>query len=133
MSKSLVCAARSIRESPPRRTGPGVQLARCPARSLRRLCRRLAEDVNTGRGTLIDEEALIEALTESRLGGAGLDVVRDEPLATDSPLRSAPNLILTDHVAWYSESSVRELQRQVGLQARAILDGKVPANWVNPW
>ena len=89
--------------------------------------------VNTARGTLIDETALIGALTEGRLGGAGLDVVRDEPLASDSPLRSAPNLVLTDHAGWYSESSVRELQRQVGQQASAILDGRIPDNWVNPW
>jgi D-3-phosphoglycerate dehydrogenase len=101
--------------------------------SLLRVVKRGAYLVNTARGTLIDEQALVEALADGRLGGAGLDVMREEPPPPDSPLRSAPNLVLTDHVAWYSESSVRELQRQVGQQARAILDGKVPPHWVNPW
>lgn len=89
--------------------------------------------VNTARGTLIDEPALVAALESGRLGGAGLDVFRTEPLPAASPLRQAPNLVLTDHVAWYSETSIRALQRQVGEQARAILTGEQPANWVNPW
>jgi D-3-phosphoglycerate dehydrogenase len=89
--------------------------------------------VNTARGTLIDEPALVDALRGGRLGGAGLDVFRTEPLPADSPLRDAPNLVLTDHVGWYSESSVRTLQRKVGEQAHAILSGRIPPNWVNPW
>lgn len=89
--------------------------------------------VNTARGTLIDEAALVEALATGKLGGAGLDVFRTEPLPAKSPLRSVTNLILTDHVGWYSESSVRTLQRKIGEQARAILSGQVPENWVNTW
>jgi len=89
--------------------------------------------VNTARGTLVDEDALADALVSGRLGGAGLDVFRSEPLPPRSPLRNAPNLVLTDHVGWYSQASVEELQRQAGLQARIILEGGTPPNWVNPW
>ena len=55
--------------------------------------------VNVGRGTCIDEAALIEALNEDRLAGAALDVMRHEPLPKDDPLWSAKNLLLTPHVA----------------------------------
>lgn len=61
--------------------------------------------VNVSRGGLIDEDALSDALVNGHLAAAGLDVFEKEPLSEQSPLRSAPNLILTPHVAWYSESS----------------------------
>ena len=102
----------------------------------RRLLARARPDaliVNTARGTLIDEAALADALRDGRLGGAGLDVFRTEPLPAASPLRDVPRLILTDHVGWYSETSVRTLQRKVGEQAHAILSGAAPPHWVNPW
>jgi D-3-phosphoglycerate dehydrogenase len=64
--------------------------------------------VNVARGGLIDERALAEALVSGKLGGAGLDVFAEEPLPDGSPLRNAPNLLLSPHVAWYSvESSGR--------------------------
>lgn len=59
--------------------------------------------VNVSRGGLIDEQALTEALKSGKLSAAGLDVFEAEPLPEDSPLRSAPNLILSSHIAWYSE------------------------------
>lgn len=55
--------------------------------------------VNVGRGNSVDEEALVAALTEGRLAGAGLDVTATEPLPTDSPLWTAANLLLTPHAA----------------------------------
>jgi D-3-phosphoglycerate dehydrogenase len=64
--------------------------------------------VNVSRGGLLDEQAVADALTSGKLSAAGLDVFEQEPLQADSPLRSAPNLLLSPHVAWYSvESGIR--------------------------
>jgi D-3-phosphoglycerate dehydrogenase / 2-oxoglutarate reductase len=67
--------------------------------------------VNTSRGELIDEAALARALDDGVIAGAGLDVFASEPLATESPLRGAPNLQLTPHAAWYSAEALAELPR----------------------
>jgi phosphoglycerate dehydrogenase-like enzyme len=61
--------------------------------------------VNIGRGTLIDQEALIKALRENRIGGAGLDVTEPEPLPQDSPLWELPNVIITPHASGGSPSN----------------------------
>ena len=61
--------------------------------------------VNVSRGGLIDEDALCDALHSGHLDGAGLDVFETEPLQADSPLRKAPNLIMSPHIAWYSQSA----------------------------
>ena len=53
--------------------------------------------INTARGAIIDENALIDALRENRIAGAGLDVFTHEPLADDSPLRALPNVVLMPH------------------------------------
>ncbi|MGF7142228.1 phosphoglycerate dehydrogenase-like enzyme [Anaerotaenia torta] len=63
--------------------------------------------VNIGRGSLIDQEALIKALTEGRIGGAGLDVTDPEPLPEDSPLWELPNVILTPHTSGGSPTNDR--------------------------
>ena len=65
--------------------------------------------VNVSRGGLIDEEALCDALNSGHVDGAGLDVFEKEPLQSDSPLRSAKNIILTPHIAWYSQSAGQRL------------------------
>ncbi len=67
--------------------------------------------LNCARGALIDTHALAAALANRRLGGAGLDVFESEPLPADHPLRTAPNAILTSHVAWLSDASGPRLQR----------------------
>lgn len=73
--------------------------------------------VNASRGGVVDEDALAEALSEGRLGGAALDVYTREPLPEDSPLRSAPNLILTPHLG----ASTQEAQERVATEvARAV-------------
>ncbi|MFZ4616341.1 MAG: C-terminal binding protein [Rectinemataceae bacterium] len=66
--------------------------------------------INTARGGLIDEDALVAALQEGRLGGAGLDVFAVEPLPQGSPLRSLPDVVLSDHAAYASVESIIELR-----------------------
>lgn len=82
--------------------------------------------VNTARGDLIDEGALAAALREGRIGGAALDVFAAEPLPADSPLREAPNLLLTPHAAWYSDAAVARLQALVAEEIGRALDGLPP-------
>ena len=88
--------------------------------------------VNTSRGGLVDETALADALREGSLGGAGLDVFEQEPLPEDSPLRGAPNLILTPHAAWYSVQALEELPRQAAQQVVDFFAGMPPASILNP-
>jgi phosphoglycerate dehydrogenase-like enzyme len=82
--------------------------------------------VNSARGDLIDEAALARALREGRIGGAALDVFSAEPLPADSPLRGAPNLLLTPHAAWYSDAAVARLQTLVAEEIGRALDGLPP-------
>ena len=82
--------------------------------------------VNTARGDLIDEAALAGALAEGRIGAAALDVFAAEPLPADSPLRDAPNLLLTPHAAWYSDAAVARLQALVAEEVGRALDGLPP-------
>jgi D-3-phosphoglycerate dehydrogenase len=86
--------------------------------------------VNTARGKLIDENALAKALTARQLAGAALDVFQAEPLAADSPLREAPNLLLTPHAAWYSESALRRLQALIAQDVERALRGEAPRRMV---
>jgi D-3-phosphoglycerate dehydrogenase len=88
--------------------------------------------VNTSRGALVDEAALAEALAEGRLGGAGLDVFDREPLAADSPLRTAQNVLFTPHAAFYSETSLDNLQRLAAEEAVRAARGEPLRCSVNP-
>ncbi|WP_247880958.1 C-terminal binding protein [Skermanella sp. TT6] len=89
--------------------------------------------LNTARGGLIDEAALVEALIERRLFGAGLDVFEREPPGADNLLMQAPGVVMTDHTAWYSEQSVADLQRSAAEEIARVFGGGKPLNWVNPW
>jgi D-3-phosphoglycerate dehydrogenase len=82
--------------------------------------------VNTARGPLIDEAALIAALDGGHLGGAALDVVATEPLAKDSPLLGRPNVILTPHTAFYSVEALDELQTKCASDVAHVLSGAPP-------
>jgi len=88
--------------------------------------------VNTSRGGLIDQAALVDALREGRIAGAALDVYEVEPLEPDSPLKSLDNVILTDHAGWYSEDSIVELQTRAAKAVAAVLTGERPESVVNP-
>ena len=88
--------------------------------------------VNTGRGRVVDEPALIRALQAGRPAAAGLDVLEQEPTAEDNPLRTMPNVIVTPHVAYYSDEAYVDSRRRVGQEVAAILSGRRPRNCVNP-
>ena len=80
--------------------------------------------VNTSRGGLVDEEALADALTDGRLGGAALDVFDPEPLAPESRLRRLDNVLLTPHAAFFSNESLANLQRLAAEEASRHLSGE---------
>jgi D-3-phosphoglycerate dehydrogenase len=82
--------------------------------------------VNTARGPLIDEAALIAALDRAQVGGAALDVVETEPLPKDSPLLHRDNVILTPHTAYYSVESLEELQTKCASDVARVLSGEEP-------
>jgi len=87
--------------------------------------------VNTSRGRLIDESALMQALEEGLIAGAALDVLEQEPPSPDNPLLSSEKLILTPHAAWYSEASAERLHRIPAEEACRILAGQEPMAAVN--
>ncbi len=87
--------------------------------------------INTARGAVLDEEALVRALNEGWIGGAALDTYCVEPMAVDHPLRSAPNVLLMPHQASFGVRTGRSVSE---MAARAIVDamnGKQPESVVN--
>ena len=88
--------------------------------------------INTCRGGTVDEEALIEALDNKELAGAGLDVFEIEPTAPDNPLFAMDNVMVTPHSAGSSDRSRVASQIQVGQEAARLLKGTWPMSLVNP-
>ena len=80
--------------------------------------------INTARGPLVDEAALVAALDAGQLGGAALDVVTTEPLAKDSPLLGRDNVIVTPHTAFYSVEALEELQTKCASDVARVLSGE---------
>jgi D-3-phosphoglycerate dehydrogenase len=88
--------------------------------------------INTARGRCVDEPALIKALQEGLIAGAGIDVTVEEPIAADNPLIKMPNVILTGHSAFYSTTSDGELFYKPMTQVAMALKGEWPQYGLNP-
>lgn len=86
--------------------------------------------INTGRGPLVDETALADALNQGRIAGAGLDVLSSEPPSPDHPLFAAKNCVITPHNAWATHAARSRLLSTVVENVRAFLAG-TPVNVVN--
>jgi D-3-phosphoglycerate dehydrogenase len=87
--------------------------------------------INTARGPVVDEEALIEALKSGQIAFAALDVMTQEPPAPDNPLRKMDNVILTPHLAWYSEHSARLAGEKAAQDIVRVFKGYFPKYLVN--
>jgi phosphoglycerate dehydrogenase-like enzyme len=88
--------------------------------------------INTARGPIVDQAALIEVLENGRIRGAALDVFESEPLPADSPLTAMENVILTSHSICWTEELFRDMGRIDCQGALAIYRGEPPASVVNP-
>lgn len=87
--------------------------------------------INTARGPIIEEQTLIAALNAKEIAGAGLDVLEDEPISLDNPLRNMENVILNPHISYYSSESVTELKRKTARNIVDVLIGYYPSYIVN--
>jgi len=87
--------------------------------------------INTSRGSLINEEDLYNALNEKWIAGAGLDVLEEIPINSDYKLLKLDNLVITPHIAFYSEDSLRDLQRIAAVGVAQVLKGEIPSFLVN--
>jgi D-3-phosphoglycerate dehydrogenase len=88
--------------------------------------------INTARGALINEVSLIKAIREKRISGVALDVVTQEPVTSDHPLLQFDNVIITPHIAWYSEESLEEARLKAAEDVVKVLKGDLPKYPVNP-
>ena len=83
--------------------------------------------VNTARGPIVDEGALLEALTQKKIAGAGVDVFSVEPLPVDHPFRKLDNLVLTPHLGYVTEDSFRNHYQPDGRRHRRLVQGRAAA------
>ncbi|WP_320129127.1 C-terminal binding protein [uncultured Sphaerochaeta sp.] len=82
--------------------------------------------INTARGGIVKNEALVHALSEKLINSAGFDVFEQDPLPKDSPLRKLDNLIISDHVGYYTEESLNTLKHLAAENIANVLSGKKP-------
>jgi phosphoglycerate dehydrogenase-like enzyme len=88
--------------------------------------------VNTARGALVDETALVQALHEKRIAGAALDAFSIEPLPSDHPLRRAPNVLLTPHLASFARETGERVSDTAAQAIVDLMQGRKPRFVVNP-
>ena len=88
--------------------------------------------INTARAPLIDTTALVKALERGQVRGAGLDLVEGEQLPADHPLLRFDNVVITPHVAWYSEEAKVNLRRMAVREVIRVLHGGRPHSLLNP-
>ena len=101
------------------------------AAALRRM-KPTAYLINTARGAIVDEAALVAALQEGRIAGAALDVLSQEPPPADHPLLHMDNVIVTPHAAFYSAEAITDLATRAARHVAQTLAGDVPDHVVNP-
>jgi phosphoglycerate dehydrogenase-like enzyme len=97
-----------------------------------RLLPRHAVVINTARGELIDQDALVAALHDRRIAGAGLDVFEREPVPPDDPILQAPNTVLSGHISSFTELGLNRTRQAVLANLREVLAGRLPASCLNP-
>jgi D-3-phosphoglycerate dehydrogenase len=95
------------------------------------LMKRTAFLVNTSRGPVVDREALLAALREGRIAGAGLDVLPDEPPKPGDPFLQLDNVVLTPHAGYYSEESLQDLHTLLARYVGQVLNGRRPEGLYN--
>ena len=87
--------------------------------------------VNTSRGGIVDQKALLHAVKAGHIASAGLDVFEDEPIDPSDPILEEPRIVLTPHVSYYSEEALSQVQSDTAQGIVDILGGKKPRNLAN--
>jgi len=88
--------------------------------------------INTARGPVVDESALIHALHDQKIAGAALDVLENEPPSSESPLLQMEHVILTPHAAYFSNPALAQVPKRCGEEVVRVLKGQRPINVINP-
>ena len=96
-----------------------------------RAMKKTAFLINTSRGATVDTEALYRACRDGEIAGAAIDVTEQEPLPAGSPLRTLNNLIITPHIAWYTEEAIATLKEKLAQEIIRVYEGGQPINIVN--
>lgn len=87
--------------------------------------------INTSRGPLVENDALIDALKSKNIAFAGLDTHNIEPLPRDSPLMKLDNCVLTDHTGFNTQEAIVELKTKIAWNIKDVLEGRHPKYWIN--